>query len=348
MRAVVLKEFGGVENFEDADWPEREPDADQVKIRAKAVSVNPTDFKARRGGNQGAVPIILGRDTAGVVESVGANVSEFSPGDEVMAYLPRFGDSGGDGYAEFVCIHQAFVVKKPANASFAQAAALPLVSLTAHEAVIMKARVEAGEAVFVAGGSGGVGTMGLQMLARIGASPIVVTAGSDESAKYIEDLIAPVPVGVLRYAGLSLDALADKAVEMNGGRLYPATFDFVGREMKKLCCEVVDYWGRISSIAPEPGAPIDEFFSSQEGPLFTKSASFHGTFLRAPVRGGGPAYYGVYKKAFEEIRDWVEAGEIKAPEVTDMGVMNAGNIAAAHTLLEGGHVRGKLVLRVGE
>ena len=348
MQAVVLTEFGGVENFEDADWPEKEPDADQVKIRAKAVSVNPTDFKARRGGNQGAVPIILGRDTAGVVESVGANVTEFSPGDEVMAYLPRFGDSGGDGYAEFVCIHQAFVVKKPINATFEQAAALPLVSLTAHEAVIMKARVEPGEAVFVAGGSGGVGTMGLQILTRIGASPIVVTAGSDESARYIEELIAPAPVSVLKYPGLSLDELSRRAVEMNGGRLYPATFDFVGREMKKLCCEVVDYWGRISSIAPEPGAPIDEFFSSQEGPLFTKSASFHGTFLRAPVRGGGPAYYGVYKKALEEIRDRVEAGELKPPPLTDMGVMSAGNIAQAHTLLEEGHVRGKLVLRVGD
>ena len=348
MQAVVLKEFGGVENFEDADWPEKDPGADQVKIRAKAVSVNPTDFKARRGGNQGTVPIILGRDTAGVVESVGVRVTEFSPGDEVMAYLPRFGESGGDGYAQFVCIHQAFVVKKPQHATFEQAAALPLVSLTAHEAVIMKARVQPGEAVFVAGASGGVGTMGLQMLARIGASPIIVTAGSDESGKYIEDLLAPVPVGVLRYSGRSLAALSHQAVEMNGGRLFPATFDFVGREMKKLCCEVVDYWGRISSIAPEPGAPINEFFSSQEGPLFTKSASFHATFLRAPVRGGGPAYYGVYKKSLEDIRDWVEAGEIHAPEITDMGAMNAKNIAAAHTLLEGGHVRGKLVLHAGE
>ena len=67
MYAVVLKEFGGVENFEDADWPEREPEPEEVKIRARAISLNPTDFKARRGGNQGAVPIVLGRDTAGVV-----------------------------------------------------------------------------------------------------------------------------------------------------------------------------------------------------------------------------------------------------------------------------------------
>ncbi len=348
MYAVVLREFGGVENFEEADWPEREPGPEEVKIRAKAISVNPTDFKARRGGNQGAVPIILGRDTAGVVESVGEGVAEFSPGDEVMAYLPRFGDGGGDGYAQFVCIHTAFVVKKPTNTGFAEAAALPLVSLTAYEAVVMKAGVRPGEAAFVAGGSGGVGTMGLQMLESIGASPIIATAGSDESAEYIENLIGPAPNGVLKYPGLSLDELSRRAVEMNEGRLFPATFDFVGREMKKLCCEVVDYWGRISSIAPEPGTLMDEFLSFQNGPLFSKSASFHSVFLRAPVRGGGPAYYGVYKKALEKIRDWVEAGQIRPPQVTDLGVMNAENIAGAHTLLEEGHVRGKLVLGVGE
>ncbi len=348
MRAVVLRKFGGVENFEDADWPERAPRSGEVKIRARAISVNPTDFKARRGGNQGAVPIVLGRDTAGVVESVGEDVTEFSPGDEVMAYLPRFGDSGGDGYAEFVCVHAAFVVKKPRNATFAEAAALPLVSLTAHEAVVMKAGVRPGEAAFVAGGSGGVGSMALQMLRHIGASPIVATAGSEESAEYIEGWIGASPNRTLQYSGLSVGELSRRAVEMNGGRLFPATFDFVGREMKKLCCEVVDYWGRISSIAPEPGAPIAEFFSSQEGPLFTKSASFHSVFLRAPAGGGGPGYYGVYKKALEEVRGWAEAGKIQPPRIAEMGDLRAENIAGAHSLLEGGHVCGKLVLRVGE
>ncbi len=348
MRAVVLRAFGGVENLEDADWPERDPAPGEVKIRSRAISVNPTDFKARRGGNQGAAPMVLGRDAAGVVESAGAEAGEFSPGDEVMAYLPRFGDSGGEGYAEFVCVPAAFVVKKPEGVTFAQAAALPLVSLTAREAVVMKAGVRPGEAALVAGGSGGVGSMALQMLARAGASPIVVTAGSEESAAYVESLLGGAPGGALRYSGLSAAEVARRAVEMNGGRLFPATFDFVGREMKKVCCEAVDYWGRITSIAPEPGAPIEEFFSSQAGPLFTKSASFHSVFLRAPARGGGPALYGVYKKALEEVRDRVAAGELRPPGVTDMGRMNAENVARAHRLLEEGHARGKLVLEVGE
>lgn len=348
MRAVVLRAFGGVENFEDADWPERDPGPGEVKIRTRAISVNPTDFKARRGGNQGATPMVLGRDAAGVVESAGEGVGEFSPGDAVMAYLPRFGDSGGEGYAECVRVPAPFVVKKPDDITFPEAAALPLVSLTAHEAVVMKARTRPGEAAFVAGGSGGVGTMALQMLKHLGASPVVATAGSDESAEYVESLTRPVPGGALRYSGLSVAEASRRAVEMNGGRLFPATFDFVGREMKKICCEVVDYWGRITSIAPEPGAPIDEFFSSRDGPLFTKSASFHSVFLRAPARGGGPARYGVYGKALEEIRDWVAAGKIRPPRVTDMGRMNAENVARAHLLLEEGHARGKLVLRVGE
>ncbi|MEE9256667.1 MAG: zinc-binding dehydrogenase, partial [bacterium] len=152
---------------------------------------------------------------------------------------------------------------------------------------------------------------------------------------------------VLRYAGLSLEELTERAAAMNGGKFYRATFDFVGGEMKKLCCLLVDYWGAISSIAPEPGAPIGDFFHSQLGPLFTKSASFHSVFLRAPVRGGGPDYYGPYHEALETIRGWFEAGSIQPPAAADMGLMTAENIARAHTILEEGHVQGKLVLSVG-
>ena len=87
MRAVILKAFGGSENFDDGEWPEPIPTAGEVKIRAKAVSVNPTDYKARLGGNEGAVPIILGRDTAGIIEEVGENVDRFFPGDEWLIFL---------------------------------------------------------------------------------------------------------------------------------------------------------------------------------------------------------------------------------------------------------------------
>ncbi len=348
MKAVLLKAFGGVENLEDGEIPEREPKEGEVKIRARMISVNPTDYKARTGFSGGALPMILGRDTAGVVEAVGPGVSTVSPGDEVMAYLPRFGESGGEGYAEAVCVPAEFVMKKPANLSFAEAAAVPLVALTAYECVVMKSRLEKGESAFVAGGSGGVGTMGVQILRHIGAGPIIATAGSGESAAYLTEALGVPSENILRYAGLPVEELAARAVEMNGGRLFRGTFDFVGRDMKILCATVVDYWGHIVSCAPERGTPIPEFLSSSEGPLFTKSCSFHSVFLRSPVRGGGKPYWGTYGEALGVIRGWLEAGYIKPPAVEDLGPMSAAGIVEAHRRLEAGHTRGKLVLSVAD
>jgi NADPH2:quinone reductase len=292
--------------------------------------------------------MLLGRDAAGVVEAVGAGVASFAPGDEVMTYLPRFGESGGEGYAEFVKVPVEFVAKKPTGLSFGEAAAVPLVSLTAYECVVMKSRIQAGGSAFVAGGSGGVGTMAIQMLRHLGADPIIATAGSDESAAYIHECLGIPEERIIRYAGRSLDELEGHIVRVNGGRLPRAAFDLVGGEMKKLCLQVVDYWGHVVSCAPEPGAPIEEFFHSMKGPLFTKSASFHSVFLRSPVRGGGRPYWGTYQEAFDVIRGWLEAGDIAPPMTEDLGPMTAASISEAHRRLEAGHTRGKLVLSVSD
>ncbi len=347
MKAVVLSAFGGIDNLEDREWPEPEPKEGEVKVRTRAVSVNPTDYKARSGQSGGALPMLLGRDAAGVVEAVGAGVGDFRPGDEVMCYLPRFGESGGEGYAEFVCVPAEFARKKPAGISFSEAAALPLVSLTAYECVAVKSRIGKGEPAFVAGGAGGVGTMAIQILRHLGADPIACTAGSDESAAYLTDRLSIPPKHILRYAGLSLDEMADRAVEMNGGNLYRATFDLVGKDMKRLCARVVDYWGHIVSCAPEPGEPIEDFFHSQKGPLFAKSASFHSVFLRSPVRGGGRPYWGAFRESLGVISGWIEAGRIAPPAITDLGPMTAESVGRAHAMLEKGHTRGKIVLSVG-
>ena len=347
MKAVIFKAFGGTENLEDAEWPEPEAGEGEVKIRVRTISVNPTDYKARSGASGGALPMLLGRDVAGVVEAAGSGVENFALGDEVMSYLPRFGESGGEGYAEFVSVPAEFVSRKPAGLSFAEAAAVPLVSLTAYECVVMKARAGAGDSAFVAGGSGGVGTMAIQILRHLGADPIVTTAGSDQSAAYIHERLGVPDENIIRYAGLSLDALESRIVEANGGRLPRLTFDLVGKDMKKLCMRAVDYFGHVVSCAPEPGAPIDEFFHSQKGPLFPKSASFHSVFLRAPVRGGGRPYWSAYRDALDTLRGWLEAGAIAPPMVAELGPMTAESIARAHAMLEGGHTQGKLVLTVG-
>lgn len=290
--------------------------------------------------------MLLGRDVAGVVEAAGKNVKNFASGDEVMCYLPRFGDTGGEGYAEFVSVPAEFAAQKPARLSFSEAAAVPLVSLTAYECVVIKARAEAGDSAFVAGGSGGVGTMAIQMLRHMGVDPIITTAGSEKSAAYIHERLGVPDENIVRYRGLSLEELESRIVTTNGGKLPRLTFDLVGKEMKKLCARLVDYFGHVVSCAPEPGAPIDDFFHSQKGPLFTKSASFHSVFLRSPVRGGGRPYWGVYRDAIETIRNWLDSGTISPPMVSNLGPMTAESISRAHTMLEEGHTQGKLILTV--
>ncbi|MBI3129360.1 MAG: NADP-dependent oxidoreductase [Candidatus Tectomicrobia bacterium] len=347
MRAVVLKEFGGVENLADMEWPDPSPGEGEVRIRVKAASVNPTDFKARRGGNEGKTPLILGRDVAGVVDGAGKGAGAFKAGDEVMAYLPRFGDDGGNGYAELACVPQEFVAPKPRRLSFAEAAAVPLTALTAYEAVVMKARFERGESAFVAGASGGVGTMAVQMLRILGAAPVLATAGGEKSAAYLREKLGLEDRHIVRYSGLSVEEAAAKVQAANGGRRVKVAVDLVGRDMKRVCMRVVDYWGHVCSIASDPDNPIPQFFTTQPEGIFWKSCSFHAVFLRTPVRGGGRAYFGQYQKSLAHIREWLETGALKPPMVTEVGPLNARNIGRAHLMLEEGHVQGKLVLPVG-
>lgn len=347
MRAVVLKEFGGVENLADMEWPDPSPQEGEVRIRVRMASVNPTDYKARRGGNEGKAPLILGRDVAGVVDAVGKGAGGFKPGDEVMAYLPRFGEDGGNGYAQFVCVPQEFVAPKPKRLSFAEAAAVPLVALTAYEAVVMKARFERGEPAFVAGASGGVGTMAVQMLRHLGAAPVLATAGSEKSAAYLRERLGIKDEHVVRYGGLSVEEVAARVLAANGGRRVKVAVDLVGRDMKRVCMRVVDYWGHVCSIASDPNNPIPQFFTTQPEGIFWKSCSFHAVFLRTPVRGGGRPYFAQYQRSLAQIRAWLESGALQPPMITELGPLTAENVGRAHLMLEGGHTQGKLVLSVG-
>lgn len=145
---ILLNSFGEVENLQLSDWLSPEPQSSEVRIEIQATSVNPVDYKLRQGRLGGTLPMVLGFDTAGTVDAIGGDVTDFSVGDEVYAYLA--GPKSNGSYAEYVCVPTAFVARKPSNLSFIQAAAVPLVSLTAYQSVVDKAKVEAGEAVFIA------------------------------------------------------------------------------------------------------------------------------------------------------------------------------------------------------
>jgi len=174
MKAIILTAPGGVENFQLADVVTPEPDVDEVRIRVVAAGFNPADYKMRQTLSREDVPAVLGGEVAGVIDAVGARVNEFRVGDAVCAYLPV----KRGGYAEAVCTHAAFVAQKPEAMSFTTAAGIPLAGLTAV-ACVGAGMVRAGMPVFIAGGSGGVGSFATEIARVTGGDPVITTAGTN-------------------------------------------------------------------------------------------------------------------------------------------------------------------------
>ena len=240
MKAVVLHEYGGPEKlkFED-NVPEPQISGGTILIAAAAASVNPIDWKVRSGMRQKDVPLsfpaILGRDVSGVVRAVGTNVKHFKPGDRVLA-LSRA------TYAELVAVDDADVTHLPDGVDLADAAAIPLISLTGDQLVRVAANVKKGQVVLITGALGSVGRAAVHSAKKMGAQ---VIAGV--RAKELNDA---------RSLGVS-DVLAiddDKAIEKF--RLVDAIADTVGGEVAAKLIAKVKQDGSFgyASVLPEGAA----------------------------------------------------------------------------------------------
>ncbi|GII23998.1 NADP-dependent oxidoreductase [Planosporangium mesophilum] len=169
MRAIQAKSYGGPEVLELVDLPVPVPGPDEVLVRVVAAGTNPVDWKARAGYVSdwfGGGPYIWGWDVSGVVESVGAGVTGFQPGDAVFG-MPRFPALAG-GYAEYVAAPAAHLIQKPDHLDHVRAAALPLAGLTALQ-ILDLAGVRAGQRVLVTAAAGGVGHLAVQLAKERGA-----------------------------------------------------------------------------------------------------------------------------------------------------------------------------------
>jgi NADPH:quinone reductase len=175
MRAVLMTAVGGPEVLKVADLPEPEIAAEHdVRVRLRAAGVNPVDTKLRAGGTiGGTLPAVLGWDGAGVVERTGPAVTRGRPGDEVYFCDGGFGPTPGT-YQDVKIVDERYLARKPQRLSFAEAAAAPLVTITAWEALRGRARVSDGQSVPVQAGAGGVGHMSVQ-LARLAGARVATT-----------------------------------------------------------------------------------------------------------------------------------------------------------------------------
>ncbi|MET0987489.1 MAG: NADP-dependent oxidoreductase [Steroidobacteraceae bacterium] len=214
MKAARIHDYGGPEVFHYDDIPRPEPKDDELLVRVHAVGVNPADWKIRSGFTRSMftlpMPAIVGGDIAGVVEQVGANASGFKVGDEVFAMLGLVG-----AYAQYVTVKPALVALKPKSLDFTQAASVPLAALTAWQALVDNAQVQAGQKVLIHAASGGVGSFAVQIAKSKGA--VVTGTTSAGNAAYVREIGAS---DVIDYRSEKFESRAkdmDVVIDLLGG-----------------------------------------------------------------------------------------------------------------------------------
>jgi NADPH:quinone reductase-like Zn-dependent oxidoreductase len=312
VRAIAVREWGGRDKLEliEHDVPPVAPDG--VLVRVRAAGVNPVDAKIRGGYMAGKLPfhfpVILGWDVAGVVKEVGAAVTWFKPGDQVYGYVRRHHLQYGT-YAEYTTAPEGFFAHMPPELSFEEAAALPLTVLTAHQS-LEALGLRGGETLFLGGGAGGVGHVAIQLAVARGAR--VVATASEANHDFLRELGAE----PLDYAR---DDLPDRVSDLLGDSGADAAFDLFGGDTREQAFSVLRPGGRLVSVAQPPPEPRD-------------GHEVHYIFVRPSGFDLG-----------EHITPLVNEGRLRPHVEATFPLERA---AEAHERIEGGHVRGKLVVTI--
>lgn len=329
MKAMKLEALGAEQPFVPFTYVPREPQANQVSLQVKAASVNVVDTKIRGGMEAIApeAPIVLGCDVAGVVEQVGPGVSGFAVGDPVYGCVG--GLKGRDGtFAEHILADARLLAPKPKTLDFRQAAALPLVAITAWEALIDRLDVQPGERVLVHGGTGGVGHLGVQ-LAKARGAIVHATVSSEAKATQATALGAD---AVINYRE---ETVADYTARLTGGAGYDAVFDTVGGPNIAPSLEALAVNGRVATIVSLESAP-------DLSALHLKNASLHVVFMLIPMLTDQDLER--HGTLLRRLGALVDAGRVKP--LIDHARFSLETLGAAFDHLESGRAVGKIVIDI--
>ncbi len=344
MKVIAIDAFGGPDKLHEEERDKPQPRPGEVLIRLHAGSINPIDYKIRQGRFGGILPMVLGHDGAGVVEEVGTEVNRIRKGDEVWTYLG--GPCSNGSYAEYVCVPHEFATVKPRNLSFEDAASVPVVGLTANQAIRLKARPTGNNSVFVAGGAGGLGSAAIQILGMIGIERVVTTSGRDASRAFLVNELRLAHRQVIDYQAKDLKQLTEEAIAANDGRLFDKVLDFVGGELKRLSFELVDFDGDIVSVVEEHDSFSIPLWDWNASPLFWRSATLHFLWLAARGLAGPRETWARYTQELHDLTYLYEAQRLWPVGVRKIGNLSAETIRKGHEMLEAGGIQGKLVYSV--
>ncbi|MFF2447551.1 zinc-dependent alcohol dehydrogenase family protein [Neobacillus sp. NPDC058068] len=327
MKAQVIKKFGDPSVFEIADVPKPEVIPGHVVIQVKATSVNPVDTKVRSGlvaAVAPAFPAVLHGDVAGVVTEVGEGVTEFKAGDEVYGCAGGFKGTGG-ALAEYMLADVQLLAPKPKNVTMAQAAALPLVTITAWESLYNRANVQNGQTVLVHGATGGVGHVAIQ-LAKLAGAKVFTTASSTEKLIIGNQLGADVAINYREQS------VGEYVKEHTDGKGFDIVFDTVGGENLDRSFQAAAINGTVLAIAARSTHDLS--------PLHAKGLSLHITFMLLKVMNKDQRQD--HGKILREVTNLVEEGKLHS--LVDERTFTFDQVSDAHTLLESNKAIGKVVL----
>ncbi|WP_346731311.1 zinc-dependent alcohol dehydrogenase family protein [Bradyrhizobium sp. 1] len=324
MRAAVLEAHNAPLRLSTISTPEIGPR--EVLVRVRASGVNPLDTKIHAGSAAHArhpLPAILGIDLAGVIEQTGRDVTRFSPGDEVYGMTGGVGGVQGS-LAEFAAVDADLLALKPANLGMREAAALPLIVITAWEGLIDRASLKAGQKVLIHGGAGGVGHVAIQIARAFGAE--VFSTGSALQRATIEG-----------FGAVFIDrdtAVETYVAEHTSGRGFDIVYDSVGGKVLDASFAAVRRFGHVVSALG--------WGTHALAPLSFRAASYSGVFTLLPLLSGeGRAHHG---EIMSEATRLVEAG--KLVPLVDARRFTLESVGEAYALIRDHAAKGKLVVDV--
>lgn len=332
MKAFVINKYSKKESLQLAEMPAPQVKDSEVLVEVHAAGVNLLDSKIKAGEFKlilpYKLPLILGHDVAGIITGVGKNVKKFKVGDEVYA---RPADYNIGTFAEFIAIDERDLALKPKNISMEEAASVPLVALTAWQVLVERAQVKKGQKVFIQAGSGGVGTIAIQLAKYLGAT--VATTASAKSFDMLTELGADL---IIDYKNSDFEnRLSDYDVVLNS------------QDQKTLekSLRILQSGGKLISIS---GPPTPAFAKEIKAPWFVRVIlSLISSGIRRKAKNKNVDYSFLFMKAsgqqLSEITSLIEANIIK-PTVDKIFSFEETNEALSY--VESGRAKGKVVIKI--
>lgn len=332
MKAItVTKQNSGSENFQEIELEKPEAFGHDILVRVEAIAVNPVDIKIRSSQkNNDSLPRILGWDTSGVIEAIGNNVSLFKPGDEVY-YAGDITRQGSN--SEFHLVDERIVGRKPSSLSFAEAAALPLTSITAYEGLFDRLKIDkngknSGESILIIGGAGGVGSIAIQ-LAKLAGLKVIATASRDESIAWVKKYGADY---VINHHLPLIPQL--KTLELN----------FV--DHIAIFNNTDNHWKDVSKLIRPQGnilAIVENTYPLDMSTLKSKSSSLTWEFMftRSMFKTEDMIKQ---HHLLNEISDYIDNRQLKTTLNKTLSPINVDNLQKAHIMIEDGTSTGKITI----